>query len=78
MGLIWNPERLFVYSRYKEKIKVMPPENFTVTTINISMEEFSQIFPWFENLGIEKPKSKRGRKPKAHHVTDKAVEMKQS
>lgn len=78
MGLIWNPERLFVYSRYKKKIKVMPPENFTVTTINISMEEFSQIFPWFENLGIEKPKSKRGRKPKAHHVTDKAVEMKQS
>ncbi len=56
----------------------MPPENFTVTTINISMEEFSQIFPWFENLGIEKPKSKRGRKPKAHHVTDKVVEMKQS
>jgi hypothetical protein len=78
VGLIWNPERLFVYSRYKKKIKVMPPENFTVTTINISMEEFSQIFPWFENLGIEKPKSKRGRKPKAHHVTDKAVEMKQS
>jgi hypothetical protein len=51
-------------------------ENFTVTTINISMEEFSQIFPWFENLGIDKPKSKRGRKPKAHHVTDKVVEMK--
>ena len=56
----------------------MPPENYFVTTINISMEEFSQIFPWFENLGIEKPKSKRGRKPKAHHVTDKAIEMKQS
>jgi hypothetical protein len=56
----------------------MPPENYFVTTVNISMEEFSQIFPWFENLGIEKPKSKRGRKPKAHHVTDKAVEMKQS
>ena len=77
MGLIWNPERLFVYSHYKE-IKVMPPENYFVTTINISMEEFSQIFPWFENLGVEKPKSKRGRKPKAHHVTDKAVEMKHS
>ena len=27
---------------------------------------------------IEKPKSKRGRKPKAHHTTDKAVEMKAS
>jgi hypothetical protein len=78
VGLIWNPERLFVYSRYKKKIKVMPPENFTVTTINISMEEFSQIFPWFENLGIEKPKSKRGRKPKAKQMTDNAVEMKSS
>jgi hypothetical protein len=78
VGLIWNPERLFVYSRYKKKIKVMPPENYFVTTVNISMEEFSQIFPWFENLGVEKPKSKRGRKPKAHHVTDKAVEMKHS
>ena len=53
-------------------------ENFTVTTINISMEEFSQIFPWFENLGIEKPKSKRGRKPKAHHITDKIIQMKSS
>jgi len=44
VGLIWNPERLFIYSRYKKKIKVMPPENYFVTTINISMEEFSQIF----------------------------------
>ena len=77
MGLIWNPERLFVYLRYKE-IKVMHPENYYVTTINISMEEFQQIFPWFENLTLEKPKSKRGRKPKAHHTTDKAVEMKAS
>ena len=75
MGLIWNPERLFVYSHYKE-IKVMPPEDYYITTFTISMDEFSQIFPWFENLGIEKPKSKRGRKPKAHHTTDKAVEMK--
>ena len=56
----------------------MPPENYYVTTFTISMDEFSQIFPWFENLGIEKPKPKRGRKPKAHHVTDKAVEMKHS
>jgi hypothetical protein len=77
VGLIWNPERLFVYSHYKE-IKVMNPENYYVTTINISMEEFSQIFPWFENLGIEKPKSKRGRKPKAKQITDMAVEMKSS
>ena len=56
----------------------MPPENYFVTTINISMEEFSQIFPWFENLSIEKPKSKRGRKPKAKQTTDNAVEMKSS
>ena len=53
-------------------------ENFTVTTFTISMEEFEQIFPWFENLGIEKPKSKRGRKPKAKQMTDNAVEMKSS
>jgi hypothetical protein len=46
------------------------------------MEEFQNIFPWFENLTdempVEKPKSKRGRKPKAHHVTDKAVKMEQA
>ena len=44
------------------------------------MDEFSQIFPWFENLTdgmpVEKPKLKRGRKPKAHHTTDRTVEMK--
>ena len=56
----------------------MNPENYYVTTINISMEEFSQIFPWFENLSIEKPKSKRGRKLKAKQITDIAVEMKSS
>jgi hypothetical protein len=56
----------------------MPPENYIITTFSISEDEFYQIFPWFENLGIEKPKSKRGRKPKAHHTTDKAVEMKAS
>jgi len=56
----------------------MNPENYYVTTINISMEEFSQIFPWFENLNIEKPKLKRGRKPKAKQITDMAVEMKSS
>ena len=56
----------------------MRPENFTITTFTISMEEFEQIFPWFENLGIEKPKSKRGRKPKAKQITDMTVEMKSS
>ena len=56
----------------------MNPEKFIVTTFTISMEEFDQIFPWFENLGIEKPKSKRGRKPKAKQMTDNAVEMKSS
>lgn len=56
----------------------MNPEKFIVTTFTISMEEFDGIFPWFENLGIEKPKSKRGRKPKAKQMTDNAVEMKSS
>jgi len=56
----------------------MNPENFTITTFTISLEEFEQIFPWFENLGIEKPKSKRGRKPKAKQMTDNTVEMKAS
>ena len=56
----------------------MNPEKFIVTTFTISMEEFDQIFPWFENLSIEKPKSKRGRKPKAKQMTDNAVEMKSS
>ena len=41
----------------------MPPENYIITTFSISEDEFYQIFPWFENLSIEKPKSKRGRKP---------------
>jgi hypothetical protein len=56
----------------------MNPEKFIVTTFTISMEEFDQIFPWFENLSIEKPKSKRGRKLKAKQMTDIAVEMKSS
>ena len=56
----------------------MNPEKFIVTTFTISMEEFDQIFPWFENISIEKPKSKRGRKPKAKQMTDIAVEMKSS
>jgi len=55
-----------------------PPENYIITTFSISMDEFQQIFPWFENLGIEKPKSKRGRKLKAKHITDSAIEMKAS
>jgi hypothetical protein len=58
----------------------MPPENYYITTFTFSMDELKDVFPWFENLGIEneKPKSKRGRKPKAHHVTDKAVKMEQA
>jgi len=39
----------------------MNPENYYVTTINISMEEFQSIFPWFESLTegmpVEKPKT---------------------
>ena len=56
----------------------MPPENYIITTFSISEDEFYQIFPWFENLSIEKPKSKRGRKPKAKQITDMAIEMKSS
>ena len=60
----------------------MPPEDFYITTFSITLDEFKNIFPWFEGLGAEleksKPKAKRGRKPKAKHVTDNAVEMKAS
>ena len=57
-----------------------PPENYIITTFSISMDEWKDIFPWFENLSAEiaKPKSKRGRKPKAKQMTDNAVEMKSS
>ena len=54
----------------------MKKDDFIIKTFTISMDEFEQIFPWFENLSIEKPKSKRGRKPKAKQITDMAVEMK--
>ena len=56
----------------------MKKDDFIIKTFTISMDEFEQIFPWFENLSIEKPKSKRGRKPKAKQITDIAVEMKSS
>ena len=60
----------------------MPPEDYYITTFTISMDEFSQIFPWFENLTdgmpVEKPKAKRGRKQKPKQITDTAVEMKVS
>lgn len=60
----------------------MPPENYFITTINLSMEEFQNIFPWFENLTdgmpVEKPKAKRGRKPKAHRAPQCEIEMKQA
>ena len=38
-----------------------------VKTFTISMDEFKNIFPWFEELSEE-----------AHHITDKVVEMKQT
>lgn len=60
----------------------MPPEDFYITKFTITLDEFKSIFPWFENLGTElekqKPKSKRGRKPKAHRAEIKEVEMKAS
>ena len=58
----------------------MKKDDFIIKTFTISMDEFEQIFPWFENLTdgmpAEKPKLKRGRKPKAKQMTDMAVEMK--
>jgi hypothetical protein len=55
--------------------------NEYITTFTISLDEFKNIFPWFEDLTdempVEKPKSKRGRKPKAHRVTEQTIEMKQ-
>jgi hypothetical protein len=41
-----------------------------VKTFTISMDEFKNIFPWFEELSEEKVE--------AHHVSDKAIEMKSS
>ena len=52
----------------------MKKDDFIVSTFTVSMDEFEQIFPWFENLTdgmpVEKPKSKQ--------MTDMAVEMKSS
>ena len=58
----------------------MNPNDYYVQTFCVSLDELMQIFPWFDALGTEptKPKSKRGRKPKAHHVSDRVVEMKAS
>ena len=43
--------------------------------IEVAKYSISDTIKIVEN---KKPKSKRGRKPKAHHVTDKAVKMKHS
>ena len=58
----------------------MNPNDYYVQTFFVSLDELMQIFPWFDALSTEpvKPKSKRGRKPKAHHVSDRVVEMKAS
>jgi hypothetical protein len=57
----------------------MPPENYYITKFTFSMDELKDVFPWFESLGmeIEKPKSKRGRKPKAHRASEQTIEMKE-
>jgi hypothetical protein len=62
----------------------MPPENYFnyITTFTISLDEFKDIFPWFEDLTdempVEKPKSKRGRKPKAHRAPQNEIKMEQA
>lgn len=51
-----------------------------VNTFCIDVDDLKDIFPWLEEalneIKPEKPKSKRGRKPKAHRAVDKFVEMK--
>ena len=62
----------------------MPPENYFnyITTFTISLNSSKDIFPWFENLTdempVEKPKSKRGRKPKAHRAPHNEIKMEQA
>jgi hypothetical protein len=48
----------------------MEPNKPIVTVYTISMDEFSNIFPWFESLSEPKPPKKRGRKPKQLIDTD--------
>jgi|688.fasta_scaffold652598_3 hypothetical protein len=51
----------------------MEPNKPIVTVYTISMDEFSNIFPWFESLSEPKPPKKRGRKPKANQMKDEAI-----
>lgn len=50
---------------------------------NESYFDLSDVFPWFEELKRlsdieEKPKTRRGRKPKAHRASVSETEMKSS
>ena len=54
----------------------MNPDRPIVTFYTISMDEWKNIFPWFENLSETPPPKKRGRKPKAHQVKDISFESK--
>lgn len=54
----------------------MNPDKPIVTFYTISMDEFKNIFPWFEGLTDTPPPKKRGRKPKAHQVKDISFESK--
>lgn len=51
-----------------------------ITYWSISKEEMLQIFPFMDEVVFptEKPKAKRGRKPKAHRAPQCEVEMKQA
>ena len=53
----------------------MNPDKPIVTVYTISMDEFKNIFPWFESLSELQPTKKRGRKPKAHQMKDEAVQQ---
>jgi len=53
----------------------MNPDKPIVTVYTISMDEFKNIFPWFESLSEPQTTKKRGRKPKAHQMKDEAVQQ---
>jgi len=53
----------------------MNPNKPIVTVYTISMDEFKNIFPWFESLSETPPSKKRGRKPKAYQIKDKAIQQ---
>jgi hypothetical protein len=67
LGLIWNPEGLFVYSRYKEKIKVMSGGHF-----DYDQHKLEQIADSIERI-IEGNKKEVGDEDRWHEVWDDRI-----